>query len=227
MKHLFITIGAIFFLSCTAGNKKADQHVYWVNSTTVSCVGQAPSKCLQVQKSETLDPLAWDTFPASIEGFEYEPGYIYKIVVKETHIDPADLPADVSSIEYTLVEILEKRQDMKLRINDIWLVIEINGKILHAGPDSISFPRLEINVGEMRYTGNDACNNFNGGIIELDESTIRFGVSAATRMMCSDMEIPDLFNTNLPEVASWKIKENKLYLSDTDGKELIQLRKSD
>lgn len=227
MRHLFFLIGTIFFLACSADDKKQDQYVYWVNSTKVSCVGLASTKCLQIQKSETPDPSAWESFHGSIQGFEYEAGYIYKIVVKENHLDPADLPADASSIEYTLVEILEKRQDLKLRINDIWVAIEIKGEILPSEEDSISFPQLEINVGEMRYMGNDACNNYNGGIIELDDQTIRFGIAAGTRMMCMDMKIPDLFNTSLPEVLTWEIQENKLQLFDANGKEVMLLKKID
>lgn len=227
MRHLFFLIGTIFFLACSADDKKQDQYVYWVNSTKVSCVGLASTKCLQIQKSETPDPLAWESFHGSIQGFEYEAGYIYKIVVKENHLDPADLPADASSIEYTLVEILEKRQDLKLRINDIWVAIEIKGEILPSEEDSISLPQLEINVGEMRYMGNDACNNYNGGIIELDDQTIRFGIAAGTRMMCMDMKIPDLFNTSLPEVLTWEIQENKLQLFDANGKEVMLLKKID
>jgi len=227
MRHLFFFIGTIFFLGCSTEDKKQDQFVYWVNSTKVSCIGMAPTKCLQIQKSETPDLSAWEAFHGSIQGFEYETGYIYKIVVKENHLDPADLPADASSIEYTLVEILEKRQDLKLRINDIWVAIEIKGEILPSEQDSVSLPQLEINVSEMRYMGNDACNNYNGGIIELDDQTIRFGIAAGTRMMCMDMKIPDLFNASLPEVLTWEIQENKLQLFDADGKEVMLLKKID
>ena len=227
MRHLFFLIGTIFFLACSAEDKKQDQYVYWVNSTKVSCVGLAPTKCLQIQKSETPDPSAWESFHGSIQGFDYQAGYVYKIVVKENHLDPGDLPADASSIEYTLVEILEKRQDLKLRINDIWVAIEIKGEILPSEEDGFSLPQLEINVGEMRYMGNDACNNYNGGIIELDDQTIRFGIAAGTRMMCMDMKIPDLFNASLPEVLTWKIQENKLQLFDADGKEVMLLKKID
>lgn len=227
MRHLFFLIGTIFFLACSAEDKKQDQYVYWVNSTKVSCVGLAPTKCLQIQKSETPDPSAWESFHGSIQGFDYQAGYVYKIVVKENHLDPADLPADASSIEYTLVEILEKRQDLKLRINDIWVAIEIKGEILPSEKDGFSLPLLEINVGEMRYMGNDACNNYNGGIIELDDQTIRFGIAAGTRMMCMDMKIPDLFNASLPEVLTWEIQENKLQLFDADGKEVMLLKKID
>lgn len=227
MKQFLFFLGSIILLSCSAGDKLGDKHVYWVNSTKVPCVGMAPTKCLQFQKSEILDPSAWKSFHATINGFDYEPGYIYKIVVRERNLDPADLPEDVSSIEYTLVEILEKRQDMKLRINDIWVLLKIKEETLSADVEAVSPPQLEIHVGEMRYMGKDGCNNFNGGIIELDEHTIRFGIAAGTRMMCPDMRIPDLFNSTLPEVLSWKIKENKLQLLDADGNELMQFKKTD
>ena len=114
-----------------------------------------------------------------------------------------------------------------IRINDIWVADLIQGESLELGTDGITLPRLEINVGEMRYTGSDGCNNFNGGLIELDEHTIRFGLAAGTRMMCTNMKIPDLFNTTLPEVMNWKIKDNRLHLFDAEGKELMQLKKSD
>ncbi len=224
MRHLLFLLGTIFFLSCSAGDKNQDQHVYWVNSTKVSCVGLAPTKCLQIQKSETLDPSAWEAFHAPIHDFDYQIGYIYKIVVKENHLDPSHIPADVSSVEYSLVEILEKRQDLKLRINEIWVPVEIQGKTLLTDTADLSLPQLEINVAELRYLGSDGCNNYNGGIIELDDRIIRFGVAAGTRMMCEDMQIPDLFNQTIPEVMTWEIIENMLHLFDTDGSELMLLK---
>jgi len=227
MKQLFIVLGTIFLLSCAAGDTQGSKHVYWVNSTKASCVGMAPTKCLQVQRSEMLDPSAWESFHAPINGFEYEPGYIYKLLVKERFLDPDSIPADASSIEYTLVEILERRQDMKLRINDTWVLLKIQEETLQAVVEGISHPRVEINVGDMRYLGKDGCNNFNGAIIELDESRIRFGVTAGTRMMCPDMNIPDLFNSTLPAVSSWEVREDMLHLFDDAGKELMQLMRTD
>lgn len=224
MKQFLFFLGGMILLSCSAGDKLGEKHTYWVNSSRAPCVGMAPTTCLQVQKSETLDPSAWQSFHSPIIGFEYEPGYIYKIVVKERQLDPSELPADVSSIEYTLVEILDKRQDMKMRINDIWVALKIKDESILPGMEVISPPQLEIHVGEMRYTGTDGCNNYNGGIIELDESTIRFGIAAGTRMMCPDMKLPDLFNSTLPEVQSWVIKENRLHLFNAGGTEVMQLK---
>ena len=217
----------MILLSCSAGDKLGNKHVYWVNSSKAPCVGMAPTLCLQVQKSETLDPAGWQSFHAPIRDFEYEAGYIYKIVVKERQLDPASVPADSSSMEYTLVEILQKREDPSFRLNDNWKVLWLKEENIPSAPEGISPPRLEIRVGELRYMGNDGCNNFTGGIIELDETTIRFGIAAGTRMMCPEMHVPDLFNSTLPEVLSWEIKENMLHLFDAGGREVMRLNRVD
>jgi heat shock protein HslJ len=227
MRQILLLLGSIVFLSCSVGDKQGDQYVLWVNSSLTSCVGRAPSKCLQVQKYDKLDPSAWETLQSAIEGFEYEPGYFYKIVVKERQLETGDLPEDSTSITYTLLKILEKKQDERFRINDQWEVLKIKEENIQPDMEGISTPQLEIHVGEMRYSGNDGCNNYNGGIIEMDEQLIRFGVAAATRMMCPEMRIPDLFNAILPEVKSWEVKENKLHLFNAEGTEVMQLKKSD
>ena len=38
-------------------------------------------------------------------------GYLYKIEVEEEQLDPQQVPADASSIKYTLVSVLEKNED--------------------------------------------------------------------------------------------------------------------
>ncbi|MEN8228191.1 MAG: DUF4377 domain-containing protein [Bacteroidota bacterium] len=230
MRMLTIIIGTMFLMACGGLNKSnPNRHVYWVNSTKVPCVGAGPMQCLQVQKGEIPDPAAWQSFFSPINGFEYQPGYIYKIVVEEKQLDPAEVPADGSSIAYTLVRILDKQQDMRLRINDIWVAENIQGEAVVLDPDvdPLRLPRLEVKVGEMKYSGNDGCNNLMGNVIELGEKRIRLGVAAGTRMMCPDMKISELFNQTLPEVTSWEIKENKLYLFDAQGNALMQLRKTD
>ena len=73
----------------------------------------------------------------------------------------------------------------------------------------------------------DVCSDEPLAGIELDESAIRFGIAAGTRMMCLDMKIPDLFNTTIPEVVSWRIKETRLQLYNAGGKEVMQLKALD
>ena len=195
MKHLFIILGTLCFLSCSAGGRQDNKMV----------------------------PLAWESFHSPIEGFEFQPGFFYKILVQEHHLDPEDLPADVPSRAYSLVEILEKKQDLRFRINGAWELRQLNEEVLEAGAEASPVPRLEIQIGDMRYSGHDGCNRFNGGLIQVDEHSISFGIAAGTRMMCPDMHIPDLFNATLPEVRLWKIQEGKLQLADLNGRLLMQL----
>ncbi len=111
-------------------------------------------------------------------------------------------------------------------LNATWIAEYINGISItsdsETGPEKL--PQLEINMEELKYTGNDGCNNIFGGITELDQEILVFGMGAGTRMMCQNMEIPDLFNQTLPRVASYKIKKNKLHLFDKEGNELMQFK---
>jgi uncharacterized lipoprotein NlpE involved in copper resistance len=65
-------------------------------------------QCLQIRKDENE---AWQYFYSQIHGFDFEPGYLYKLEVQEEKLDPSQLPQDVSSIKYTMVSVLEKNED--------------------------------------------------------------------------------------------------------------------
>ncbi len=92
--------------SCKSSNSDAEASVtYWINSSKVPCEGVAPMECLEVRQSESAD---WQLFYSEIEGFDYQPGYLYRIKVREEKRDPEDVPADASSIRYILVSVEEK-----------------------------------------------------------------------------------------------------------------------
>jgi len=228
MKHLLplLIIGLLAPAACTS-QAGPGEHIYWVNSLKVPCVGIAPSHCIQVCKGE--NPTEWKAFHASIEGFEFEPGYVYKLIVQEEELDKAEVRADVSSIAYTLVKVLQKEKDARLVLHDIWVLESLNNKAIDPGTDQehLERPRLEIQVGEMKYYGTDGCNNYFGGIIELGESVLRFGIGAGTRKICPDMEVADEYNRTLPEVKSYKVKDLKLQLFDASGKAVMQFQKAD
>ena len=203
--------------------------IYWVNSLKVSCTGVAPMKCLQVQKSRTIKKGKWQNFYAGIEGFNFETGYIYKLSVKEEKIDPAKVPADGSSIKYTLIEVLEKNPDPKFRIHDIWVLEAINGSGIEKPQenDRMKTPSIEINLTEMRVMGTDGCNNFHGSIKNIEENMITFGPTATTMMMCPDMEIPGKFNAAMNKVGKFKAENLKLIFYDEKGTELLRFKKVD
>lgn len=230
MRQLAIILMATLLVQCNRTSQPGPgEYIYWVNSLKVPCTAAGPANCLQVQKAEIPDPDQWESFYSPISGFEFEAGYIYKLIVKEQKLDAASVPADGSSMAYTLVKVLEKNKDRRLVLNDIWVLENLNGNPLDSdspGGESLP-PQLEIHVGDMKYNGTDGCNNIFGGIVELNESNLRFGIGAGTRMMCPNMEIPDEFNRTLSEVDNYRVQNQKLYLFNKEGKEVMQFKPID
>ena len=75
----------------------------WIGPELVECEGVAPMMCLQVAYAEDAE---YELFYDQIAGFEPVPGTSYVIDVDITEV--ADPPADASSLEYTLVDIVEE-----------------------------------------------------------------------------------------------------------------------
>ncbi|QIE58525.1 DUF4377 domain-containing protein [Rasiella rasia] len=229
-----------FLVSCflvlltvnACGNASEDSTktvTFYVNSTTVSCEGAGKMQCLQIKKEDATASSDWINFYGTIKGFEFQQGYRYKLSVEETQLDPSKVPADAATVTYTLVEVLEKKQDPTLQLHDIWSLQSIGGMSLESDRYAASkeTPRLEIFVAEKRIGGTNGCNNFFGTIESLSETNISFTKMGSTKMMCPNMEIPNLFTNALAETATYKIEKLYLYLYDTSGNELLKFIKVD
>lgn len=80
-----------------------------VNSYTEECVGKG-GYCLLVQEGDQIGTDDWSLFyyEVSIEGFDYEPGYIYHLKVKKKKIK--NPPMDGFSISYRLNRVMSKEK---------------------------------------------------------------------------------------------------------------------
>ncbi len=94
---MMITLGA-----CQAQQVGSAQILY-VDSKKIACSGLVPRQCLRVRHAENAD---WEFFYETINGFEYETGYRYKLSVQTSSLQ--DPPQDASSLQYDLLEVLEK-----------------------------------------------------------------------------------------------------------------------
>lgn len=75
----------------------------FVGPEMVECEGVGPQQCLQIKENPEDEYGLWYS---PIEGFDYEPGYEYELVVAVEE-DP-DAPADASTINLVLVEEVSK-----------------------------------------------------------------------------------------------------------------------
>ena len=76
------------------------------------------------------------------------------------------------------------------RLNDIWAVVELNGKQLVPNDFKKGLPRIEFHIKTESISGSDGCNNFRGSM-EFQHLSIVFGMLAGTRMYCPNMEKSD------------------------------------
>lgn len=85
-------------------------------------------------------------------------------------------------------------------------------------------PKITIDIKTMKLYGKDGCNNIRSNITTLNESELEFGPIASTRMRCGEMKIPHRFTEALEkQVKMYKIQDEKLFLFDKNGKELMIL----
>jgi hypothetical protein len=91
--------------SASAKAPTGDVKTLFVDAKKVACEGEGQTECLRVKESADG---AWMLFYRTIEGFSYEPGYVYELRVEVTQV--AKPPADSSSRRHRLVEIVSKRK---------------------------------------------------------------------------------------------------------------------
>ncbi|MCA9989502.1 MAG: META domain-containing protein [Anaerolineales bacterium] len=95
-------LAAVVLVAC-GGNEESTEKTIFVSPTLVDCQGVVPQKCLQVK--ETPDG-EYTLFYDTIEGFNFEEGYEYELVVREEQVE--NPPADASSVRWVLVEEVSK-----------------------------------------------------------------------------------------------------------------------
>lgn len=227
---IFFTL-VLGMISCKTATKNTAQSTmektFWINSAKLPCQGVGPMSCLQVQDGEKIEEGQWQNFFSNIEGFEYEPGNIYRIVVAVEQLPPP-IPADASSLRYRLVKVISKTTDKTLAITDIWLVEKVgeHEKPKGMGDKSLTF---EFNASERRMFGFSGCNTLRGPIKKLTETELEFGNLASTMMACAQQEmlLERDVNQAFTNTKKYKKEGTQLWLLDGNNQVLMVLRKVD
>lgn len=203
----------------------------FVAPETVDCVGVGPRTCLQVKYNEAEE---WSFFYDEIEGFEYEEGFGYELLVDISKVE--NPPADGASLRYVLVEQIAKIdvsdeevvtptdtvQQADALAGTTWIVSGIRQD------DTIA--AIELNqemtaqFSEGRLVGSAGCNTYNAEYSILGES-LELGPAIATRMACPD-EITQwerLFLQALGTVTRFSFDGTELALVAEDGRVQILL----
>ncbi len=151
-----------------------------VGPEQVECEGAGPQLCYQVKNNPEED---WQLFYSQIEGFQFEPGYEYELLVAEVPVK--NPPADASTVQYILVEEVSKTQvepEETEQVNvtgTIWAATTINGQSIIEGSEVL------LGIAPGRIGGFSGCNTYFGPV-ETNRNEVAVGPIGSTRIACAE-----------------------------------------
>ncbi|XOV94131.1 MAG: META domain-containing protein [Bacteroidota bacterium] len=219
-KHIIICITSILFLSCST----IKDNIFWISGFKTECSGVGKMNCLRVYKGADLSNPEWQHFYGGIEGFEFEEGYLKKIRAKEEQRDPAKVPADGSTIRYTLAKELEKRIDPQFILKGNWVLNRINDSPINR---SNVLPELEIGLEKQLISGTGGCNSYSGPITKLTPEKIVFGNLISTEKACFNKHIEQDYFQTLKGVDSYQVTDTDLTFYDEEKREILSFIKKE
>ena len=210
--------------------QEPETKTFYIGPKLEDCPGAGGQKCLMVKENPEAD---YQYFHQPIEGFDYEEGYEYEIVVNVEKVE--NPPADGSSLKYTLVEIVSKtpvaaaseatHAEQSADLGGVeWHLVS------YLGPDGMTETLTEapitITFSDGRVVGSAGCNRYfatyqvEGEALTIDEAIGR------TRMACPDpiMAQEETYVKLLPQTATFEMDGDALTLFNQEGDALLIFR---
>jgi len=201
---------------------EAVEKTIYVGPELVDCTGVAPQKCMLLKENSEDE---YTYFYDQIEGFDYEEGYEYELVVKQEQVENA--PADASAIKWILVEVVSKEpvtetESATLENTNWVLVAYMNSEGVLT--ETLADTEVTAIFEDGQVNGNAGCNGYFGGY-EVDETNLRVGPLASTEMFCGNppgvMDQETAYLAALGSATSYAIVQEQLVISDADGETVL------
>jgi heat shock protein HslJ len=106
------------------------------------------------------------------------------------------------------------------RLQDIWVLEELNGEKVSVADFSKELPNMEINTANNTFMGFAGCNRMNGSVF-FEKGLLRFTKVITTRMACGGDNKESLFLKTLQSTTTYKIENLRLKLSNPSGTEIV------
>lgn len=209
-----LVVAATVLAACAPLGAGPVEKTVYVGPYLEDCVGIAPQKCMLVKEDLKGD---WTLFYDSIEGFDYEEGFEYELLVREEKIQ--NPPADASSIRWTLVKVVSQQRALE---GTTWVLrsyADDQGSLVEVFPGSEVTARFQ----EGQVGGNASCNSY-FGTFTVDGARMTIDIGGATMMMCVPEPLAAQEQAVLRAMGSagfHLIAGNELRIADTDGRTVL------
>ena len=169
MKNLILIMVSLILVSCGEEDEAKEVNLR-VNHYKQTAIGVDKTMAFLVQEDEKIGSSTWDYLYDGIAGFNYEYGTIYDLkVIKRSISNP---PADGSSIEYELKEIISETPASDGSTFELTL-----RSVSQIDPPNFVFGGLEEGfslLGEVEINCETLCDELSEGLVTEDELKGRF-----------------------------------------------------
>lgn len=192
----------------------------FIGPELVDCEGAGPQKCMLVKESPDDE---YSLFYDQIEGFDYEEGYEYELVVEVTKVE--NPPADASSLKYSLVEVVSKTPAETTAESTLegtlWVLqsyVDTEGNTAEVLPDT----HITAEFQEGKLAGSAGCNQYFGAY-QQDGSTLTVAVGGTTMMACPEqtMAQEQAYLSALGSSATFETSDDQLQIANTKGEVVL------
>lgn len=203
MQHILtIAILLVFAFAVTAqDDTEPDQKIIHIAPYQQDCTGVAPQDCLIVRFEDESD-LTY--FYNEIEGFTFEEGFEYKLLVNVVELE--NVPADASSLGYELVEIVQ--QFPAQFGNKVWELQSLNGTEIE---DPTRYT-LILNDDGLGIKAD--CNSVHAN---LTFNPFDIETTVSTKVACPEDSLDTEFLAGLNSANLMSIENGVLILQSSDG----------
>lgn len=212
--------------SGSAATTPGKEITLFVGPERVDCVGVGPQQCLRVKFSADGE---WELFYDTIEGFTFEPGNEYQLLVKQTAVE--NPPADGSALRYELLEVVTQRPVTPATVvldGTRWTLVGTGDPANLTPP--VAGTEISAEFTPDAVTGSSGCNGYGASYV-IDGNQITFDSSgfASTLMACEDaiMRQEDAFRAALQNVTAVSIDGDRLTLTHPDGVLVFEQTRTD
>jgi heat shock protein HslJ len=208
------SLAAVLVLSACVSSPTPVEKTLFVAPQTVECPGADSQQCLQIKENPEDE---YQPTSASIEGFEFAPGYEYELRVVEESTD-----SDTES-QWRLIEVVSSTP-LSSPLNETqWELIRYisaQGQLA----DILAETQVTLEFADGKLSGSAGCNSFFGDYAS-DASSLTIGSIGYTEMFCTSpegvMEQESAYLSALLDAASYTINGKNLTITSSDGETIL------
>jgi heat shock protein HslJ len=182
----------------------------------IPCAGNF--ECIQIKEKEKA---RWRVYSDTIEGFNYEEGYQYKISVLP--LQTLNTLSGLYEEKYKLLKVISKKKtdyNPANKLGDKKWVLHIMDDTKNKFTLKDTSVVLQFSLKDGRLKGKGPCNSFTGFFTRQAEKLTITNITS-TKMLCQSEQLEKLLFTFYNNITTYQISGNILTLYKPDGENLV------